>query len=249
MKALILAGGFATRLWPITKNFPKPLLKVGGKPILGHILDRISNIEDIDEIYVATNSKFKTHFEKWLKEIETFYHKKVTLIIEQSSNEKQKLGSIGAIYNAIKLKEIKDDLFLILGDNIFEFSLLNYVNTLENERAIQIGVINLNNKNLAKNFGILTLDKNNNLIKFTEKPKEPETTLASTGLYLFPKEHLNLIKDYVEKGNNPDRPGYLIEWLLKQKKVNVKGFIFHGIWFDIGTPETLRMAKEVYKSG
>jgi len=249
MKVLILAGGFATRLWPLTENFPKPLLKVGGKPILSHILDRISNIETVDEIFVATNKKFSSQFSSWHADVSSFYHKKISLIIEESLKENEKLGSIGALHYALRLKNIDDDLLVVLGDNIFEFSLLNYVHIYEKMPFIRIGVIDLKNIELVRNFGVFTLDASQSVLSFKEKPTHPESTLASTGIYFFPRSSLPLIKEYIEKGNNPDKPGYLIEWLLHYKKIPLHGFVFKGIWFDIGTPETLKSAKNIYHSG
>lgn len=242
MKALLLAGGYAKRMWPLTKNKPKSLLEVGGKPIIQYILEKLELVNGIDEIIISTNEKFEDVFKKYIKNYNS--RKKITLIIEKTHSEEEKLGSIGGIAFVLRKKKIKDDLLIIGADNIFEFDLLKFIEYYKSKKSIVIALHDLKSKNKVKGkYGVCILDKNNRIIDFQEKPLEPKSTLASTACYIFPKDGLQLIFKYLDEGNNPDAIGFLITWLLKRK---MYGFVFKEAWFDIGSFEALEETNLFY---
>ena len=237
MYALILAGGFATRLWPLTKDFPKPLLPLGDKRIIEYPLEKMSEIE-LDRIFISTNSAFKYIFSKWLKTSEYVIPQKTELILEPSITEEQKLGAIRGI--DYDLKEIfsryeKGDILIMAGDNICDIDLRKLIDMFNKKRAPIVAVREIESIEEAKRYGVVMIDEDNRIIDFEEKPKQPKTRLIATAIYILPRDHVSLIRKYLEEGNNPDAPGYFFAWLTK--KVDVYAYKFTGPWFDIGTPK------------
>ncbi len=240
MKALILAAGYGKRLYPITKNIPKPLLSVRGRPIIEHLLLKIKNINSIKEIFVITNNKFYTSFKKW-KKGSNFSN--VKLIDDGTETPNGRLGAIGDIRYAIAEKGIKSDLLVIGGDNFFEFELLDFIVFSQTKSPFcSIGVYDIHNKLKARRFGIVKLDTDKRVVSFKEKSRKPDTTLVSPCIYYLTKSRLSLIPKYLDEGNNPDMTGHFISWLYKRDKVY--GFIFHGNWIDIGNKASYRFANK-----
>ncbi len=232
MKALVLAAGYATRLYPLTKDYPKPLLKLGKRPIIDYIIDKLKPIEEIDEIIVITNSKFIPHFRKWARSIKA--GKKITLVDDLTKSLSDRRGAIGDMHFAIKNKRIKDDLIVIGGDNLFDASLKDFVALAQDKYPNPvIGVYNIKNKINAKKYGVLKLDKEHKVIDFQEKPAKPKSKLVAMCLYFFPGKKLTLMKEYLNnKAKIHDATGLYIDWL--RNRVPVYGCVFKGIWFDIG---------------
>ncbi|AEH24937.1 sugar phosphate nucleotidyltransferase [Pyrococcus yayanosii] len=224
MKVVIMAGGYATRLWPITKSKPKPLLPVGERLIIDYILDKVKEL-DLD-VYVSTNRFFARQFEEWAKE------RGIELIIEDTLTEEEKLGTMGALrYIAEKLGS--DDYLVIAGDNIFSFSLRDFLNRYEGKTII--AVYDVGDLKLAKRYGVVLLE-GDRVIDFEEKPATPKSTLVSTGLYIFPEDVMELLEDYLREGNR-DSPGYFLQWLLK-RGVEIKAYKFDDYWYDIGSADS-----------
>ena len=232
MKALILAAGYATRLYPLTKEYPKPLLLVGQRPIIDYIIDKLGIIDEIDEIIVVTNSKFISRFRKWQAKGKT--QKRISLIDDLTKNHNDRRGAIGDMDFVINKKRLKDDLLVIGGDNLFDGNLRDFLSFAKiNKTDPVIGAYNIKDIHKAKNYGVIKLDKKNKIIDFQEKPKNPKSTLVAMCLYYFPKEKLKLIKKYLSaSANKHDATGFYIDWL--RKKERVYGFIFNGRWYDIG---------------
>ncbi len=229
MKALILAAGYGTRLYPLTRDKPKPLLPVGDRPMIEHILEKIEKIEEIDKIYVVTNEKFAGHFHHWK---DTYPgRREIKIINDATTSDDNKRGAIGDMQLVIERERVDDDLLVIAGDNLFEFSLRDFA-TFFREKGASIAVHNLPDLEAVKRYSIVKLGEDRRIINFEEKPPQPATTLVAICLYLFPKDQLNLISEYLEEGNNPDAPGFYIAWLHRREPVY--GFVFKGKWFDIG---------------
>lgn len=246
MKALILAAGYATRLYPLTKEYPKPLLLVGERPIINYIIDKLKRIKELDEIIVITNSKFFPCFKKWGKALKI--NKRLSLVDDLTKAHDDRRGAIGDMSFAIKKKRIKDDLLVIGGDNLFDGTLSDFISFAKvNEGSPAIGVYNMRNKNKSKKYGIIQLDKEKRVIDFQEKPRNPKSSLVAMCLYYFPKDKLSMINKYLKDRNKKnDATGFYIEWL--RKKTPVYGFVSEGRWYDIGDYEFYNEARKVFLS-
>ena len=245
MKALILAAGYATRLYPLTLNQPKPLLKVAGKPMVERIITKIQELDNINEIILISNNKFYNQFLNWSKN----FNSKIPIKIlnDQTLSNEDRLGAIGDINFVIKKENIQDDILIISGDNLFKFSLKQMIDLFEQNPHHLIALYDVKTEKEAKKLGIVALDQNNKVIEFQEKPEQPKSTLASIGIYFYKKNIIHTIDQYLKEGNNPDRPGDLLEWLHKRE--TVCGFIFNKSdekWFDIGSFESLEKANKEY---
>ena len=242
MQAIILAAGYATRLYPLTKDTPKPLLKVAGKPILHHIIKKINGTKSIDKIYVVTNDKFESHFKGWLKDFDS--EKPIEILSDGTKSNEDRLGALGDIDFVIGKKDINDDIIVIAGDNLFELSLADVINFFRKRNANVVVLYDVKDNKLARQYGIVEI-KNELVVDFEEKPTNPKSTLASTGIYLFPKKTLELIKKYMKQGNNADKSGSFIQWLYKREKVFA--FSRSNKWYYIGSLDQLKKADKYYK--
>ncbi len=238
MKAVVLAGGFAKRMWPLTKDKPKHLLPVAGKPMLDYIMGKLEKISEIDEIYISTNAKFKMQFEDYLSTKSG--DKKITLFIEDAKSEQEKLGSVGALGFLIKENQVRTELAVIGGDNIFDFNLTDLIGFFNNKNGNIVALYDLKSKEHASLYGVVQIDDSGRIIDFFEKPPKPRSSLVSTACYLFTKQGVNNIIRYLNEGNDPDKMGHFIEWLYKND--NVYGYVFEGYWFDIGSFESYDQA-------
>lgn len=240
MKALIMAAGYAKRMWPLTLEKPKHLLPVAGKPVIDYILEQLEGIKEVDEIFVVTNSKFFPVFRDFFEKGK--YKKKVSVIDDGTSSEETKLGSIGDLQFAIDKLGLEDDIFVIFGDNIFTFRLKEMVEKFMELKEPLIGVCKTSIQE-AKKFGVVSVDSNGKIIDFEEKPENPKSDLASTGIYILPKKTLCKIKEYVDSGSNVDAFGFFLSWLYK--KTPQFAINFTGKWFDIGSLETYKEADRI----
>ncbi|WP_430515170.1 sugar phosphate nucleotidyltransferase [Pyrococcus woesei] len=220
MKALIMAGGYATRLWPITKDNPKALLPLGNKTILEYILEKVKDL-DID-VHISTNRYFADKFKGF----------DVDLIVEDTIHEEEKLGTIAALKNAYEVLG-EDDYLVIARDNVFSFSLRDFVERYNGKTLI--AVYDIGDFELAKRYGVVVLE-DNKVLDFEEKPAKPKTTLISTGVYLFPKRVMDLLDDYLKEGHK-DSPGYFLQWLLKRGE-EIVAYRFDDYWYDIGSADS-----------
>lgn len=252
MKVLILAAGYGTRLYPLTREYPKPLLPIRRKPAVNYIIDKINKIDGVDEVIVVTNSKFLSQFKEWVARLRT--QKRISLVDDLTKSPQDRRGAIGDMKFAIDKKRIKADLLVIGADNLFDSDLEEFLSFAKsNKSRTVIGVYNIRHKNLAKNYGVIKLDRENRVIDFKEKPDCPESTFVAMCLYYFPKEKLKLIKEYLDTPTNEfqcsggasarrDAMGFYIDWL--RKKEAVLGFVFEGCWYDIGDFACYKEAKK-----
>lgn len=242
MKALILAAGYATRLYPLTKEYPKPLLVVKTRPIINYILDKLERINEIDEIIVVTNSKFISQFRDWAGGLKV--EKRLTLVDDLTKEHSDRRGAIGDTSFVIDEGNIRDDLLVIGGDNLFDGDLEGFISFAHiNKPHPVIGAYDLKDIKEARRYGVLRLDEKKQLVEFVEKPQVPKSTLVAMCLYYFPKESLGLVKEYLnDRVDKNDATGFYIDWL--RKKVDVYGFVFTGRWYDIGDHKFYNEAKE-----
>ena len=245
MQVLILAAGYATRLYPLTLNQPKPLLPVGGKPMLEHVIDHLAPIKGMDEVFVVTNEKFVRHFTEWS---EKYSREKTKLdfkiINDGSTSDADKLGAIGDINLVITRENVKDDLVVVAGDNLFDSSLAPFVEFARSKKTAVLAVYDVGDLEAIKKYNSITLDADGKITFFEEKPKNPTSTLTGIALYYFPADVVAMIKTYIAEGNNPDQPGRLIQWLYP--RVPVHTWTVPGRWFDIGSKETLEEADRIF---
>ena len=244
MKALILAAGYAVRLYPLTLNAPKPLLKVGGKAIIDRIIAGISVVRALDEIYVVTNQRFYQNFAGWLKA--GGHKKKISLVDDGTSANETRLGAIRDMELAVREKAIDDDLLVVAGDNLFELDVRSFMDFVSARKdGVSVALYDVGNLEAAKRYGVVSVDKSGRVTEFEEKPPAPKSTLVSTGIYYFPKEHVGGIGGYLKaEGTKNDAPGYYIKWLVANGRVY--GFPFSQKWYDIGDIESYKKADEEY---
>lgn len=245
MYILILGAGYATRLYPLTLNQPKPLLGVAGKPMVNHVLDNLSTIAGVDKVCVVTNAKFVSHFQKWADD----YHKSGSklsfkILNDGSTDDTNKLGAIGDINFFLEQEKVDQDILVVAGDNLFSKSLEGFGKFAQEKNAPVLAVYDVKDLEAIKKYNSITLDDSGKITFFEEKPKDPKSTLTGIALYYYPKHTLPLIKQYVAEGNNPDQPGRLIQWLYPRTPVYT--WSVPGLWFDIGSKETLVEANEIF---
>ncbi|UCG93335.1 MAG: nucleotidyltransferase family protein [candidate division WOR-3 bacterium] len=241
VKALILCAGYATRMYPLTKNRPKALLTVAGRPIVEHILEKLEDMLEIDTIYIVTNVKFFLLFKNWQK---TYCGKKKILILSDgTTSDDNKLGAVGDITFVIDHARINDNLLVVAGDNLFTFNLYKLVQFFR-KKGITIAVHELKNKSLIKKYNEVRLDNQHRILSLVEKPVQPTSTLAAICLYILPRDTLKLIHEYIKEGNNPDEPGRYVEWLYKRERVF--GYVFTEPWYDIGDVKQYEQANKEF---
>ncbi len=245
MKLIILAAGYATRLYPLTMNQPKPLLPVAGKPMLEHVLDNISTIQAIDHAYIVTNAKFAGHFGDWS---ETYHppnlHFSFTIVNDQSTDDSNKLGAIGDMHLVITKHQIDDDVIVVGGDNLFSSDLAAFGDYCQQKNSPVTAVYDVGDLEEIKKYNAIEIDEDNRITYFEEKQKVPKSTLTGIALYFYPKSALPLIHQYIEEGNNPDQPGRLVQWLYP--RVPFYTWTVPGLWYDIGSIETLEEANRMF---
>ncbi|WIV66028.1 NDP-sugar synthase [Natrialbaceae archaeon AArc-T1-2] len=233
MKAVVLAGGYATRLWPITKHRPKMFLPIGDSTVVDRIFAELEADDRIEDVYVSTNERFAPEFEAHLAEAE---FEKPQLSVEETTEEDEKLGVVGALAQLIDREGVDDDdLLVIAGDNLMSFDVADFLDYFEEQAAPTLAAYDVGSREKAKSYGLVELE-GDRIVDFQEKPDDPQSTLVSIACYAFPGESLSLFPAYLDEDNNPDEPGWFVQWL--QEREPTYAFTFEGAWFDIGTPES-----------
>ena len=243
MKGLVLAAGYATRLYPLTENQPKPLLEVAGESILDYIVEKMEKVEAIDEIIIVTNEKFTSHFEEWAKQAD--YSKPFTVVNDGTTTNDNRLGAIGDIQFVINQLNIEDDLMVLAGDNLFDFELTDFANYFNQVQTDIITAYPEENEAQLQRAGVVELDDNSKVLSFEEKPKNPKSNFCVPAFYLYKKETLPEFKQYLADGNNPDAPGHFVPYLLNKK--NIHAFRFEGQRYDIGTVESYKQVQTIFE--
>jgi glucose-1-phosphate thymidylyltransferase len=232
MKAVVLAGGYATRLWPITRNRPKMFLPVGETTVIDRILEELEDDDRIDDVFVSTNERFAEAFESHLADTP---FEKPQLSVEETVDEDEKLGVIGALGQLVEREGIADeDLLVVAGDNLISFDLSTFVDFFEDQGTTTLAAYDVGSREKATQYGLVDIE-GTEVVDFQEKPEDPPSTLVSIACYAFPAEEVRF-EEYLAADNNPDEPGWFIQWLQQRSPVNA--FTFEEAWFDIGTPES-----------
>jgi glucose-1-phosphate thymidylyltransferase len=232
MKALILAAGYATRLYPLTKVVAKPLLPLAERPMLDYLLDAINEVDDVDEVHVVTNHKFAAAFAEWANTREVVVHD------DGTTSEDDRLGAIGDIRFVVDKADLDDDLLVIAGDNLFDYSLADYVQWWRGKGvASAVALYDVGSLELVQRYSNVDLDADGRLVAFTEKPENPTSTLVATAAYMYHRQHVPLLRTYLDDDNPRDQPGRFIAWLVP--RVPVYGYPAGGDWRDIGDAKQL----------
>jgi glucose-1-phosphate thymidylyltransferase len=238
MKALVLAAGYATRLYPLTLDRPKALLEVAGKPMLDHVLERLRQM-GVDETIVVTNAKFTPHFEEWAEGQED-----VKVVNDGTTSNDDRLGAIGDIGFVLERLGIDDDLVVVAGDNLFGEDVSAFAEYGREVDSPVLAVHDVGDISRMHEYNQIEVDGEGRIVFFEEKPAQARTTLAGVALYYYPRHTLVLIGEYLAAGNNPDQPGRLIEWLYP--RTSVYTWPLPGEWYDIGSAETLQEADRIF---
>ena len=244
MNALILAAGYATRLYPLTLDKAKPLLLVGGKPIIEWVVDNLAGVPDLETVYVVTNDKFAADFQAWSERYQDRHPEfKFKIINDGSTSDQDKLGAIGDINFVVTRENLfQKSLLIVAGDNLFTESLANFVACARKTEAT-VAVHDVGDAEAIKKYGNITVDAEGIITRFEEKPEKPHGTLAAVAVYYYSPAILSLLTTYLAAGNNPDQPGRFVQWLYTRKPV--KTFQIKGKWLDIGSKETLENADKI----
>jgi glucose-1-phosphate thymidylyltransferase len=245
MNVLILAAGYATRLYPLTLHKAKPLLEVAGKPMIEWVLDHLAGVPDLETVYVVTNSKFVKDFQTWA---DGYQRRKsglaLKIINDGSTDDSDKLGAIGDITLVVTREDLgTSDLIIVGGDNLFSESLEDFVRSAKRSEAT-LATYDVGDLEAIKKYSSITTDSAGIITEFEEKPAEPKSTLTGIALYYFSRNVVPLFTTYLAAGNNPDQPGRFIQWLHTRKPV--KTYQIKGTWLDIGSKETLEEANQLF---
>jgi glucose-1-phosphate thymidylyltransferase len=245
MQVLVLAAGYATRLYPLTLNQPKPLLEVAGRPMLEHVVEKVGTIPGVDEWLIVTNQKFAGHFEKWADGYRKSHPDfRCQVFNDGSTNDVDKLGAIGDIHFVISQGAIHGDLIVIAGDNLFSESLEDFGHYCDQVKGPVLGVYDIGSLEEIKKYSSIVTDSQGKIESFEEKPQNPKSTLLGIALYYYPAAVVEMLQTYIQEGNNPDQPGRFVQWLYP--RIPVHTWKVPGIWYDIGSKETLEEANRIF---
>lgn len=250
MKNIVIAAGYATRLGELTKNFPKPLLKIGDSTILGRMLDDIDTIPEIDEHIIITNHKFASIFEEWAKGLN--YQKKVTIVDDGTETNDTRLGAVCDLLYAMDKLNIDDDMLVVAADNLLFFSFKEFVKFAEEKQCSCIMRHYQPSIEKLQRTGVVVLDENDQVVNMEEKPAEPKSHWAVPPFYIYLKKDLELVRHSVDNGCGKDAPGNLAHYMVDNTKMfawemkRTDGNPDEPIRFDIGSLDTYLEACEKY---
>lgn len=239
MKCLVLAAGYATRLYPLTKNFPKPLLKVGDKSILDWLIDDLEKTELIEEYVVVTNHKFAHIFEEWAEGRST-----ISVIDDGTSTNETRLGAVKDIELGIRTRDINDDLLVMAGDNLLDFSLSGFLKYAQGKDTTCIMRYYEPNSERLHKCGVVEIDSDDRILSMEEKPAEPKSHWCCPPFYYYKKADLKLVSKGIAEGCGTDAPGSFIAWLCTQTTVHA--WEMPAARFDIGSLDTYQEAQKKY---
>jgi len=247
MKCIIIAAGYATRMYPLTENQAKSLLPIKGKAILSYIVEKIGKVQEIDSIYILSNNKFYTNFAWWLSNNKAYFSKPIEIIDEHSTAPENQKGGIFGCLTAINQFNIDDDLLILYGDNLFELDLKNFVDFFIEKKSTCLACYELPSLEEAKKFGNIEIDSENKITEIKEKPKEPKSNLAITGIYIIKKQDISKLREYYNTLELTKQlsPHSNITFFIQDiyKKQDIFAFPFSGQWADIGTIEDYEKVK------
>ena len=243
MKNIIIAAGYATRLYPLTENFPKPLLKIGRKSILERMIDDIDNIADIDSHLIVTNHKFAHIFEQWKQEMH--YTKPIIILDDGTTDNEHRLGAVKDMLIAIEQMECEDDIMVLAADNLLDFSFQGFVDYFKKKRSSVIMCHHEPSIERLQRTGVILVNEDMKVLQMQEKPQQPASHWAVPPFYIYAKEDLPLIRDSLNRGCHFDAPGNLAHYLVG--KTTLHAWQMPGTRFDIGSLDTYQEAQDLYK--
>lgn len=242
MKSIIIAAGYATRLYPLTENFPKPLLKVGNRSILERILDDIDTIDEIDEHIIVTNHKFAPVFNEWLSTIN--YSKPIRIIDDGTTSNDNRLGAVKDLLLAIEKCELDDDIMVLAADNILSFSFRGFVEFFKQKVSSVIMYYHEPELKKLQRTGVIAVDDKMRVLQMQEKPEKPVSEMAVPPFYIYKKSDMPLIKDCMNHGCGFDAPGNLAHYLVEQTEIYA--WQMPGKRFDIGSLDSYEEAQHIF---
>lgn len=243
MKSIVLAAGYATRLYPLTENFPKPLLEIAGKSILDRLLEDIDLIPEINEHIIISNARYYEHFAAWKEKSKL--KSPITIINDGSVSNETRLGAVCDIQFAIESLNIDDDILIVAGDNVIDFSFSTFVDLFKEKNSAVIMCSYEEDINTLRRSGVMIPDKDFKVIQMEEKPEDPKSNWRVAPFYIYKKEELHLIKKGIEAGCKTDSPGGFVSWLCTQ--TDVYALRMKGMRYDIGTLESYEHVKKIFK--
>ena len=241
MKHIVLAAGYATRLYPVTENFPKPLLEVGGVSILDRLLGDVDTLEEVDQHLIVSNHRFFPHFEKWSRE--SSYTKAITIIDDGSTDNENRLGAVRDLLFAIESQQLyDDDLLVTAADNLVTFSFRGFVDFLKEKQSSLVMTYTEPDLTALRRTGVITIDHHHKVLEMQEKPASPKSHHAVPPFYIYIKSDIPQMQSCLSDGCHPDAPGNLVRSMLDKT-------VFHawpmtGKRYDIGTLETYYQLKD-----
>ena len=239
MKAIILAAGYATRMFPLTENMPKALLPIKGKPVIDYIIDQLNTMPEVDAIYVVSNSKFYPHFSDWAKTAPA--KAPIEVLDDGTTSNANRRGAAGDVYFVICEKKIDDDLLVIAGDNLFTYDLREQYDVFRTTGCDTLCGKELNDIEQLKAFAVAELDAKGKVLSLEEKPTVPKSNIAIYATYFFRRDTTPLFEKYLAEGGNADLIGAFPQWLYKLKDVYT--YTMNGECYDIGTIEMYEAMK------
>lgn len=245
MKAVILAAGYATRLYPLTQNTPKCLLEVGDRTILDLLCEKMSAVPEIDELFIVTNARFYPLFEEWKCLLRC--RVPVRIFNDKTTSNDNRLGAIGDLGLVLKEARVVSDVLLLASDNLFEQKLEAFVSFAHSKKdAVVLAVYDIGDKRLAAGkFGVIESDASGKVITMEEKPAKPRSSFIGVGAYYFPAATLPRVFEYLAGKDAQDAPGHYMRWLVG--KVKIFSFQFFGMWYDIGDLAALEAARRLFQ--
>jgi glucose-1-phosphate thymidylyltransferase len=243
MKHIVLAAGYATRLYPVTENFPKPLLEIGGLSIIDRLVRDVDTFNEIDQHLIVSNHKFFPHFEKWASTGR--YTKEITLIDDGSVDNENRLGAVRDLMLAIETMQLNDDLLVTAADNIVTFSFQGFVDYFKQKQTSLIMMHYEPEISALRRTGVITIDQDNKVLEMQEKPENPKSHFAVPPFYIYKKSDVKLMQLCLSEGCHADAPGNLVRYMLNKT-------VFHawpmtGKRYDVGTLETYYQLKDNLK--
>lgn len=243
MYAIVLAGGYAKRLWPLTLNTPKALLPVAGKPILDYVMEKLEALNPpLTRVVLSTNLRFQPQFKEWMG---SRSYRNVVLLPDESESEAQKPGAIKAMANIVALAD-EDDVLVVAGDGMFNDDLSDMMQAFKKKRTAVVALYQVRSLREAKRCAVVAADKKGRILYFKEKPPEPKTTMVCGAVYAFPKTVGKRLAEYLALGLPTDQPGRFVEWLYKQEPVY--GYTLKDCLWDIGTHEAYNECNKYFRN-
>ena len=246
MKTIVLAAGYATRLYPLTENFPKPLLEVGGMSILDRLIKDTDAIEDIESHLIVSNHRYFPHFEKWVND--SRYTKKITLMDDGTTDNDNRLGAVRDLLLAVKTFQlVDDDLLVIAADNVVNFSFQGFIDYFKEKQTSLVMTCYEPEISALRRTGVIFKDQDNKVLEMEEKPENPKSHFAVPPFYIYKKSDVKFFESCLSEGCHPDAPGNLVRYMLT--KTVIHAWPMTGKRYDVGTIQSYDRIKDAFQTG